>query len=417
MSYKIEFSDSRNNEELIGRTIYRMKGYVTLGHYGDIGSLLSGDNSHHHSDLSFICKDGIELRCHRFIIGAQSKFLKTLLLNIPGPSSPAFICLPDVESKYMKIVLRFLYSGNLVIDGEDVPDIRYLITKILCLNARVCLPMDEEEFESSREKVMDVVPEELDSNKMYAEEDAGAMIFSSESWLHNKDITSSFENNHLDEDEEEEYKSEEGSLTADSTAEKNLFIYRGNWVKEIPTTRKRRKKVRKYSFCPFTITGVYKPSTLEALNQKSGSYTCNTCDITYDKEASLRRHISRTHNTNLREQCPECGKRLSTKSTLNKHLISHRPRSQWPFECPLCKQEFQCKADIPKHLMTSKHKDQTLPPMGSSEWIDLINSSARKIDYKGEMDEEVSESEVTRNEGNVKELENGDSLEKDPLSM
>ncbi|QQP35455.1 Putative LOC578691 [Caligus rogercresseyi] len=321
-----------------------MSNMVTLGTYGHIGPLLNAGNPH--PDLTFLTRDGMKLKCHRFVIGAQSAFLKALLLSLleGGGEDPlsSIIHLPDVDSKHMRIVLEFLYTGCLVIEGEDVSEVKGLMSQILCLDARVS---QGSEGEAVNERLL--MEEELD----------------------------------------------EPQFTPSRPVIKSQKM------------RKRKKRIRKYSFCPFTITGVYKASTLRALNQESGTFTCKECDITYDKEASLRRHRSRTHNTNLREECPICRKRLATKSTLSKHLISHQPRSQWPFECPLCKQEFQCKADIPKHLMTSKHKDVQLPSMGSEGWIELINSSARSVSPK------------YYDDFNSVMLRSGGSDEEDPLSL
>jgi len=56
--------------------------------------------------------------------------------------------------------------------------------------------------------------------------------------------------------------------------------------------------------------------------------------------------------------CPECGKKISGgKFHLNKHLLSHRDRSEWPFECQLCKQKARTKNHLNRHYMSKRHQE------------------------------------------------------------
>ena len=65
---------------------------------------------------------------------------------------------------------------------------------------------------------------------------------------------------------------------------------------------------------------------------------------------------------------------LSCKAAIKKHLLSHRPETDWPYECPFCFKRFQAKGDLPKHFFTSQHKeDPRIPPPGSLEWHQLLN--------------------------------------------
>ena len=42
--------------------------------------------------------------------------------------------------------------------------------------------------------------------------------------------------------------------------------------------------------------------------------------------------------------CPEnCGKSFGTKNPIKKHLLSHRPQSEWPFVCLFCGKYFQVR--------------------------------------------------------------------------
>ena len=79
--------------------------------------------------------------------------------------------------------------------------------------------------------------------------------------------------------------------------------------------------------------------------------------------------------------CPEnCGKFFRLRGHLPKHLLSHRPKNQWPFVCLFCGQTFQARADLPKHFKTSKHsKDSRIPKQDTPAWVDMMAKSVNKI--------------------------------------
>ena len=79
--------------------------------------------------------------------------------------------------------------------------------------------------------------------------------------------------------------------------------------------------------------------------------------------------------------CPEnCGKFFGLRGHLPKHLLSHRPKNQWPFVCLFCGQTFQARADLPKHFKTSKHSnDSRIPKQDTPAWVEMMAKSVNKI--------------------------------------
>ena len=95
------------------------KNMVKIGTFGNISKLMSCLASRDDSflDLDLICADGKMLRCHKFILGAQSTYLRRLMLSIQqfgGSNEDDNRCkmnFPDVEMEHMEIILKFLYTG------------------------------------------------------------------------------------------------------------------------------------------------------------------------------------------------------------------------------------------------------------------------------------------------------------------
>ena len=79
--------------------------------------------------------------------------------------------------------------------------------------------------------------------------------------------------------------------------------------------------------------------------------------------------------------CPEnCGKSFPVKHYLRKHLLSHRPKHEWPYVCLFCGQHSQARADLPKHFRSSKHiNDSRIPKQGTPAWDDLMAKSVNTV--------------------------------------
>ena len=77
---------------------------VKVGLFGDIKKLMKSLSKRDmHADMKFICGEGDqqkELDCHRFIIGAQSVYLKDLMKSVPVEHA-CEIYLPDIDVRYV----------------------------------------------------------------------------------------------------------------------------------------------------------------------------------------------------------------------------------------------------------------------------------------------------------------------------
>lgn len=145
----------------------------------------------------------------------------------------------------------------------------------------------------------------------------------------------------------------------------------------------REKGVRAHHHIPWTVTGLKRPDTVADMQEQRGVHECRVCGAKFDKFKSLKIHMGRIHNEKAQVACPEgCGKLLTTQHAVKKHLLSHRPEQEWPYECPLCRKKFQARGDIPKHLKTKLHEYDNVPEMGSKEWFDLIYHDDPKYSYQ-----------------------------------
>ena len=119
--------------------------------------------------------------------------------------------------------------------------------------------------------------------------------------------------------------------------EAGMIISRGKWTTISKRSSRGKGKggnyhhngVRKHHYSPYTITGKVFSKTLATLAEPESEHQCLECPAKYNKLASLEKHIQRAHNPNLKFRCPECPKMLSCKNAIKKHLLSHRPETEW----------------------------------------------------------------------------------------
>ena len=111
---------------------------------------------------------------------------------------------------------------------------------------------------------------------------------------------------------------------------------------------------------PWSKIGKENVKPIMKIKEEPTLYECSECGKKYNRSKSLDTHIGREHNSKALFECPEkCGKMLTSRNAIKKHILSHLPQDMWPYQCPKCPKRFQAKADIPKHLNSQIHKNDS----------------------------------------------------------
>ena len=82
-----------------------------------------------HADLLIQCEDKV-IKCHRLVLGANSRFLRDILASLPEECAScsgdgmALLVLPEVEYDVLRIVIKFLYTGMIRVFLSQVPQVR-----------------------------------------------------------------------------------------------------------------------------------------------------------------------------------------------------------------------------------------------------------------------------------------------------
>ena len=79
-------------------------------------------------------------------------------------------------------------------------------------------------------------------------------------------------------------------------------------------------------------------------------FCCRYCKETFLSKDKLASHTS-NHGKDEKCTCRLCGKKLSNKPNLERHIASVHCKSK-PFSCPTCEKGFQEKAKLERHETT-----------------------------------------------------------------
>lgn len=83
----------------------------------EIGAAFRGE---HPADLRLVCDNRETLQAHKLVLAAASPLVKMILEEVPQIECATTIHFPDVEAKYFRLLLDFLYSGQTCVPANEV---------------------------------------------------------------------------------------------------------------------------------------------------------------------------------------------------------------------------------------------------------------------------------------------------------
>lgn len=105
------------------------------------------------------------------------------------------------------------------------------------------------------------------------------------------------------------------------------------------------------------LTETPKVISKESRNNEDEFEHCNASESSWRKESFLEElslfnkkkindyKLSKLKRNTISKKkkvtCPECNKEMSSQSAIAKHLLTHRPKEEWPYSCILCGRKFQ----------------------------------------------------------------------------
>ncbi len=132
---------------------------VRLGRFGDILPLMRrARQDRAHRDLILLCQGGgqdhpwQEVRCHRFVLGALSSFLRRVMEGADCCQQECAVYLPQVSYEDMQVAIQFLYSGSMVVRKDKVRVIKEILEDVLRIDANIALPQVEQSQEVEKRK-------------------------------------------------------------------------------------------------------------------------------------------------------------------------------------------------------------------------------------------------------------------------
>lgn len=94
--------------------------------------------------------------------------------------------------------------------------------------------------------------------------------------------------------------------------------------------------------------------------QKSNAkkYNCDVCKKSFSKGYNYRQHIGTHFADQQKFKCKECGTLFAWKSTLNKHMATHRAGGQQKFVCEICPKVYTTLSQVNEHVKRDHLKER-----------------------------------------------------------
>eukprot|EP00096_Caligus_rogercresseyi_P004681 TRINITY_DN1908_c0_g1_i2.p1 TRINITY_DN1908_c0_g1~~TRINITY_DN1908_c0_g1_i2.p1 ORF type:complete len:433 (+),score=116.67 TRINITY_DN1908_c0_g1_i2:112-1410(+) len=315
-------------------------------HFPNMEKVLAGlVSSESLTDVSLVCSDGRVLKSHRLVLSSSSDFLHGLFMDSLDAQPVLF--LPDMDPEVLSPLLHFIYTGEILVEEEDI------LRRMLELSEALCI------------KGLDVALEErerrlLEAAQALAAAAAAAVVANTEN-MGNKRKTRSPRQvimtqaseeprdlrSRTDENMEHEVlrdRVENGlpdeSIDNDECPPSKMRCLEesspggGPWPQVFPSSMLAPRPLEKSN--AITI----KQEDIDGMPPPV--YPLPNTPLSINSE-----HISNILNTSTVPICPLCGKDCANFPNLRTHLQNHN--NSKPFACDFCDSKFTRAAHLSRH--------------------------------------------------------------------
>lgn len=349
-----------------------------------------------------------EFVAHKAVLAATSKFFKEVFLNeksMDGPKTNVF--LDEVQVADFASFLEFVYTARVEVEEDRVQRMLEIAEKLKCLDlSETCFQLKKQMLESVLLELQNF------SESQDAEEDSGAQpsgLLEPKAILEAQgDGADCFASSPLGRPRDREgFEAPAAKLKEKLDQKKEALkapcakIRRASGrlagrkvFVEIPKKKytRRLREQQKYEAAAAEASqlhkdqGVHKevggeeeveeervvgsvkpenkgcsgPDELEASSNKSeeekknrsGNFTCSTCEREFLYEKSFLKHIRHSHGiaAEIVYRCETCGQTFANRCNLKSHQ-RHVHSSERHFPCELCGKKFKRKKDVKRHML------------------------------------------------------------------
>ena len=247
-------------------------------------------NAEDFSDVTLATVDDHQIKVHKVILGSGSPFFKNLLLK--NPQKDPIIYLKDIKHKFLEMVLRFIYMGEVEVAQDEVED--FLNTAAdLKISGLVRDGADKDEDPLIPKLETEDEQKTVDLDKFSRYEDIG-------------------QSKKLGKRASISYKGPGRSVSE----EINLESYSGD-----SEDRDVKSEVYNCPLCDYKTTrtsNLYKHKWFKHRNMKR---PCNLCDYQAERRSELKEHTVEKHSGHI-FKCNICHYGTIYKSDLKKHVCN-----------------------------------------------------------------------------------------------
>ena len=319
----------------------------------DLGRVLYEDIDF--TDVTLVCGNGQQVKCHRSVLAASSGFLRRLLVESDQQQTFLFLG-AKVEVEVVRALMQLIYLGGCIVLREKFPALAALQRELQIVERfneeDVNAPIQEEV--SSVSPTENCLPELVEPPEFQVDADIDLKV--------QEEVASPKETNEkekqtkcdkiLKEENWEPYKEDDFTEMFSSDEVKSEEIGVG---KKQPRSKKLPKisipppdQFEEYTCerCDYKNSDKYKLKYHVLIKHEGLSYDCDECQSKFSRSDTLAIHVRRNHGDELKVSfnCDLCGKNLETKKGINSHSVE--------LACTKCK-FVSCGTLVQMHMKTA----------------------------------------------------------------
>lgn len=293
------------------------------------------------ADCTLACDEG-HLTAHKIMLCAHSKYLADILSKFPNAEHPIII-LTELNITDIKILVHYMYTGELVITNDGSPSSLLRAAQILKIDSLT--DFDDEDDQNNNNPQTNNSQKPQQSNRSHQ----------------NLNLNSNNNNNnnyhHLDDDDMDEDEPSPTPSPSPPPPSSHHHHHRNNSNNNNHHQPMQLPQQLAPPLPPQLIKSIQASTTASSMrNNRSNNQQHNRQQQQQQHQQQQPQISNLTKDSNNKIRCHLCNIGLSDVKCLYRHVLTRHLPEKWGYKCEFCDREFSRDDHLMRHY-TTKHKN------------------------------------------------------------
>lgn len=279
------------------------------------------------ADCTIACDEG-HLTAHKIILCAHSKYLQEILSKFPNADHPIII-LTELNITDIKILVNYMYTGELVISNDGSPTSLLRAAQVLKIESLTDFDDDDEDDQDNLEDDRDMLDEDED------------IVDHPSNLHHHQNNNNNHQHIHLDDRRRGNISM--GRLNNNNNNNNNHINHHSRHMNN----------------------HLHNPNDMDDEDEEEDDVDVVIPSMAAPHKVVSSQHRNNNNNNNISNnnnnstnkiRCHLCNIGLSDVKCLYRHVLTRHLPEKWGYKCEFCDREFSRDDHLMRHY-TTKHKN------------------------------------------------------------